>query len=360
MLPLADVAEQVLRALPLAVLVFDRRLRVLYRNRAADQLFGPVNGAADLAAAGTGQQPHLDWETELHRVLDTAAASRHDSVVLTGEGGKGRLLEAVATPLARADLPADAVILTVEDVTTRAGLERRLAVSERLAAVGKLAARVAHELNNPLDGILRYINLAIRVLGPDQGKVTGYLEESRKGLMRMAQIIGELLQFSRSSSTAFDETDINGTVEEAIRAMQQKADQAGVTVTALFREQRMPSLRGSMLFQVCCNLIKNAIDAMADGGRLTITSAVTARDVVIRFEDTGVGLPDDVQAIFEPFYTTKEPGEGTGLGLAICKDYIERLRGRITAESRTPSGAAFTLYIPLASCVPDSRRRTTP
>ena len=271
------------------------------------------------------------------------------------------LLNLVCAPLTGSDGRAVlGGVLAAEDITNRASLERRLAVSERLAAVGKLAARVAHELNNPLDGILRYINLAIRLLGPEAGvenKVVGYLEESRQGLMRMAQIISELLEFSRSSSAHFDEININSTVEEAVRTMQDKADRSGVVVTTVLRQERMPILRGGMLFQVCCNLIKNAVDAMPDGGRLTITAGVVDREVILRFEDTGIGLPDSVDRIFQPFFTTKKPGEGTGLGLAICKDYVERLHGRITAERGEPCGAVFTIYIPLASCVPDTHRK---
>ncbi len=357
--PLGDVAELVLQQLRRGILVFDSRLQVIYHNKAAEALFGVVETAADLARVGSARAEPLDLAANVETVLESGQTIRRDGLVFVTERDGERLLDVVGLPLAAAEGQGVlGAILAVEDVTHRAGLERRVAVSERLAAVGKLSARVAHELNNPLDGILRYINLAIRVL--DSGasdKVVGYLEESRKGLMRMAQIISELLEFSRSSAAGFDETNINDTVDEAVRALQEQADRAGVIVAAVYRDEKMPSLRGTMLFQVCCNLIKNAIDAMPETGRLTITTAVVDRDVVLRFEDTGVGLPDDVGAIFEPFFTTKLPGKGTGLGLAICKDYVERLHGRITAERREPQGAIFTLYIPLASCVPDSGRK---
>ncbi len=109
----------------------------------------------------------------------------------------------------------------------------------------------------------------------------------------------------------------------------------------------MPSVRGSKFFQVCCNLFKNAIEAMPDGGRLTITSAVIDDHVVLRVEDTGVGLPEDPQRVFEPFFTTKRDHDGTGLGLAICKEYIEGLDGRITAERRPQGGSVFTVSVPV-------------
>ncbi|MCH7812915.1 MAG: hypothetical protein IID40_02725 [Planctomycetes bacterium] len=353
-LPLAKVADYVLAGLPLAVLVFDRDLAVTYRNRAAEQLFCTGNNVATLLAAGTAVGQHGDWPNRLEQLFEAGTASHQDNVVFTaGKGAAGeRLLNLVCTPLAPlSDGPVTAGVLVAEDITTRAGLEKRLAVSERMAAVGQLAARVAHELNNPLDGILRYINLSLRQLERgDVAKVVEYLTESRQGLLRMAQITGDLLDYSRSSQTHFDEMNINRTVEEAIRTMQDKADRSGVTIAAAYRDDRMPSLRGGMLFQVCCNLVKNAIDAMPDGGRLTVSTAVVDDEVVLRFEDTGLGLPEPVEQVFEPFFTTKSPGQGTGLGLAICKDYAERLRGRIVAQHRRPTGAVFTVYLPLASC----------
>ena len=357
-LSLPEEAGQVLQGLPLGVLVFDRELRVVYRNELARRMFTSVATVPELLAAGVVEGSGRDWAAELARVLETRMPLRQDHVVFV-TGNTELLLNLVCTPLTdRSGGEVTGGILAIEDITNRAGLERRLAVSERLAPVGKLAARVAHELNNPLDGILRYINLSIRLLDASTaGKVVGYLEESRQGLMRMAQIISELLEFSRSSSARFEEMNINGAVEEAVRTMQDNAQRAGVMMATFLREEGMPVLRGGMLFQVCCNLIKNAIDAMPDGGRLTITAAVVDRQVVLRFEDTGVGLPDDIDRIFEPFFTTKKAGQGTGLGLAICKDYIERLHGRIVAQRGEPHGAVFTIHIPLASCAPDGHRK---
>lgn len=226
--------------------------------------------------------------------------------------------------------------------------EKRLKELQRLAGSDRLVARVAHELNNPLDGILRYINLALRLLekqGP--AKVADYLRESRKGLMRMVQITGDLLVYSR---TSYDETlasNVNAIVEEAVRSLQDRATESEVVITASYRDEGMPSMAGTKLYQVCCNLIKNALDAMESGGMLTIATGVLDSTVVLRFEDTGVGLPDDLEKIFEPFYTTKGSEEGTGLGLAICKEFVEQLRGTLTAGHRDGGGAVFTIKFPV-------------
>lgn len=215
----------------------------------------------------------------------------------------------------------------------------------------KLVARVAHELNNPLDGILRYINLAIRLIGDDApDKVVDYLHQSRKGLMRMVQITGELLTYARGDHGDYEETDINRVVEEAIRSMQDRAAESGIVMTAGYRDEDMPKVAGSKLYQVCCNLMKNAIDAMPDGGMLTINTGVVDGVVVLRFEDTGVGLPDNAERVFEPFYTTKDPNDGTGLGLAICREYVEGLGGTINASHGVDGGAVFSVQIPVERC----------
>jgi len=244
-------------------------------------------------------------------------------------------------------------LLVVEDVTASLSMEKRLAVSERMAALGKLAARVAHELNNPLDGILRYLGLARRVIEQNEpARATQYLEQSRAGLLRMVQIVTDLLEFSRSAHGSAEKTSINAMVEEAVKATSDKAAQSGVSVVCSL-EDRLPVVRsGENLFQVFYNLIKNAIDAMPDGGTLTVTTSMTDHDVLIRFEDTGTGLPPEIDRIFEPFFTTKAPGKGTGLGLAICRDIVEKYKGRLTAENREQGGARFTVRIPLESCIP--------
>jgi signal transduction histidine kinase len=218
-----------------------------------------------------------------------------------------------------------------------------------LTSLGKLASRVAHELNNPLDGILRYVNLALRLVdqSPDP-KLKSYLSESRAGLMRMIQIVGDLLEFSRVGDGLFEAASVNDVIEQAIKAVVAQAEAANVMISADFQTQQMPQTSGSRLYQVCLNLLKNAIEAMPAGGRLSVTSGQLANDVVIRIEDTGTGLPIPPEKVFEPFFTTKPPGKGTGLGLAICKDFVEDMHGSITAANGAERGAVFTVRIPLA------------
>ncbi len=346
----SELYPQVFEALSLGLVVFDHELRIRYRNRAADRWVAGHDGLVEALRAHAVDPRTIDWQTELRNLLAHRREARFDQVVYRRGQEPEQLLNFVCLPLDGPEPSAGAGVLVVEDVTAHAGLEKRLAVSERMAAVGRLAARVAHELNNPLDGILRYLNLAIRAVQSGQTeRLSDYLLQARGGLLRMTEIIRELVEFSRSAHTAFDDAGINAAVEEAVKVMSDKAMTAGIAMVCRF-EDELPATRGSSLFQVFCNLIKNALDAMPAGGTLTVVTRIADGAAVIRFEDTGVGLPESMERLFEPFFTTKAPGKGTGLGLAICKDIIEKHNGSITPAQRPGGGAVFTIRIPLDSC----------
>jgi C4-dicarboxylate-specific signal transduction histidine kinase len=239
--------------------------------------------------------------------------------------------------------------IIIEDITERVNIENQLAKTERLAAVGKLASRVAHELNNPMDGILRYLNLALRILQQEKlEKPISYLQQCRKGLMRMVQIISELLEFSRGSYAAFEYMQVDKIIEDALRTMESKITSADIQVLRHYNAGH-PQIRSGNLFQVFCNLIKNAVDEMPSGGQLSVTTRLIEPNIlVIEFRDTGPGFPpENTEAIFEPFFTTKERDKGTGLGLAISKDIVEKYNGRITARNHPEGGSVFTVQLPL-------------
>ncbi len=328
---------------------------ILHRNEAASHWLGEGTNLQEGLAGVRFLGPFDDWPSELRRVVDGEHAPTFECV-LTPTDAQSPTLVTIRCISAMGGEPsgrADAVVLVIEEGAKQADMEERIEVSRRLASLGKLAARVAHELNNPLDGILRYVNLAMRLAGeaPDD-RLKNYLTESRTGLMRMVQIISDLLEFSRSTDGEFEQTDINEVVEQAIRSLASNADANGVIVAADFHRTDMPCVRGSRLYQVVCNLIKNAVDAMPDGGRLALTTGIVSGEVMIEVADTGAGLPDDAQKVFEPFFTTKGAGKGTGIGLAICKDFVEDMNGTIHAANGAEGGAVFTVRLPLDSCLP--------
>ncbi len=346
----ANTAESILDQLGAAVLVVDRQGGTVYRNALA------VNWLPD-AATLTGAfadarflEPFDGWSAELTQVLRTGVGRRFCGVIRPQGSASTVSVSLHCSPLLdeKTRRPTGAVLLVQQGIEQEAVVEQ-LEVSNRLAALGKLAARVAHELNNPLDGILRYVNLALRLVGDTpESKLKTYLGESRTGLMRMVQIIGDLLEYSRTSDGAFDALGVNEIIEQAVKSHAAAAEGNGVVTAVDFQSHNMPRVSGSRLYQVCSNLIRNAIDAMPNGGRLSITSGLVQDEVVIRVSDTGMGLPEPIEKIFEPFYTTKPPGQGTGLGLTICKDFVEDMKGRLTATPGENGGATFTVRIPLA------------
>ena len=341
-----------LESMPTGLLAVAPDLRIRYRNAAAANRLPEGDDLPTVFAEARFLDSFDGWQKEIDRLIHTGGRVRFGCALPLQPNGPPDLVILKCSPLRRAYCGGVAgVLIHIEDGAEWEGLQQRLLVAERLAAVGKLAAKVAHELNSPLDGILRYVNLAMRLVRQaEEPKLQTYLSESRSGLQRMEQIIAELLQFSRESQGEQEAVPINEVVEQALDTLTSAADLHGVVVAVDFQDQHMPAVRGTRLYQVCCNLIKNAIDAMPSGGRLMLTTGLVAGDVVIQVSDTGIGLPQPADRVFEPFFTTKQPGQGTGLGLAICKEFIEDMKGVLTAEANQPTGAVFTVRLPVDSC----------
>lgn len=342
-----------LDALSCGVLLVDSRGRILYRNTRAAVWTDDVDNLDSVFGEARFPDPFNGWCDLLERVTETGESLAVDCFVDRSKSDRASPLILHCSLLSGdPGTPPAGVTITIQPRDqARAVVDERIEIAQRLVSLGKLAARVAHELNNPLDGILRYVNLALRVADDvPEPKLKSYLGESRTGLLRMVRIIGDLLEYSRTSNGEFDAMSINEVVEQAIRNTSTATRSAKILVAADFQENNMPVVGGSRLYQMCCNLIKNAFDAMPDGGRLTITTGLVNGHVIIRFTDTGEGLPDDVDALFQPFFTTKEPGKGTGLGLAICREFVEAMQGTITAAPSPTGGAVFTVRIPISSC----------
>ena len=344
------LGESIFQSLPIGIVAFDSDLKILLANVQAAKLIELCDYIDKSLAKGTDDKIWQGWTQQLTSAISTGKPCRFDDVSYTSDG-KTKLLRIACTPLDAAESAKNlGGIIVVEDVTERVNVQRRLANAERLAAVGKHASKVAHELNNPLDGILRYINLAMRIVEQENlVKPKEYLTQCRQGLMRMVQIVSELLEFSRSTYTPLEYAKVEQIVEDAVKTMESRAKAANISIVRNYTFG-MPQVRSGNLFQVFCNLAKNALDAMPNGGELRISTGPAGDDtVMIELRDTGTGFPPErTETIFEPFFTTKEGGKGTGLGLAICRDIVESCHGRITAENAPEGGSIFTVYLPVA------------
>ncbi len=350
------VDKSIVQSLPVAIVAFDQDLKIIEANPQATKLLGLGDYIDKSLAQGTDHKVWAGWTEQLRSALSTAQTCTFDEVSYTSNG-RTRLLRITFTPLK--DAGAQGTLggtIIVEDITEMANVQRQLADAERLAVVGKLASKVAHELNNPMDGILRYINLAMRIIEQENlEKPKEYLTQCRKGLMRMVQIVSELLEFSRSTYASLEYVRIEQLIEEAVKTMESRAEGFDIRILRDY-DRGIPEIRSGNLFQVFCNLSKNALDAMPQGGEFRISTRIEGQNIaVVEFRDSGSGFaPENADALFEPFFTTKDRGKGTGLGLAICRDIVESYHGRITAENVPAGGSIFTVFLPLPGKLRDN------
>jgi signal transduction histidine kinase len=235
-----------------------------------------------------------------------------------------------------------------ETLRLNAELRERLRLQEKLAMIGKLAAGVAHELNNPLDATLRCVRLARDRAGSDAEAVE-LLDLAHSGLQRMADIIRSLLTFSRQAAVEQSLQPVRDLVAEATScvsmAMGDAAPAFATDVPDALASIRVP--RG--LQQVLVNLLRNAADATGATGSVVVRCTREGDRLRLRVADDGPGMPPAVlDRAFEPFFTTKPPGKGTGLGLPISARIVEKFGGAISLECPAGGGTAVTVTLPLA------------
>jgi two-component system NtrC family sensor kinase len=271
------------------------------------------------------------------------------SVRRTDSDGEAKEWDIGTYPILDAVGKVDQVILFEEDVTERRHLEANLAQSEKLAAVGQLAAGVAHEINNPLTAVIANAQLMQRSMPPD-----GDMQESVDLILtagsRAAQVVRNLLDFARKEQYRFDRTDINETLRKTLELVQHEVVSRSI-VLSFDPDPELPRVMasGDHLQGVWLNLMLNAFDAL-DGlpGEIRISTRRREREVQVIFEDTGKGISaENLPRIFEPFFTTKLPGQGTGLGLSVCHQIIKQHNGQILADSELGRGTRFTVIFPV-------------
>ena len=234
--------------------------------------------------------------------------------------------------------------------------QTRLLHEHKMISLGRLSASVVHELNNPLAGILNYIRLMLKVMKrgsldqKNQEKFQRHLTLVESETHRCSKIVSNLLAFSRKSELELSEMNISELLEKCILLSQHKLMLQNVEIEVDLNPE-IPMVMGdfNQTQQCVINLIFNAIDAMLDGGTLTIISSFDPNRgmVEIRIEDTGCGIADeDLPHIFDPFYSTKTEGKGLGLGLSMVYGIIDRHKGTITVDSEVGKGTVFTISLP--------------
>ena len=340
--------EQLFSVAPCGLVLLDTRATIRLINPSAAYLLG-IEPDAVISKPLAEALP--SWkETPLYATLPSLldAQSTFESIGFDVPGPNSGRLRVWAAHVPNGSEHARGVLLTIIESTDVATLEQRLHRAEYQASIGKLARGIAHELNSPLDGVLRYTHLALEHLTEDS-PVREYLVHVKEGLDRMVRAVRAFLEFSRQVTTPVSRlANLNQLVEDALLLVQHRAKFQQINVVKHF-DPKLPAVLDGGLQHAIVNLIKNAFDAMPRGGTVTITTRSSGSHVDVDVEDTGAGIPEEIRSrVFEPFFSTKPIHQGSGLGLIIAKEVIERAGGSMEFTSQVRVGTTFRIHVPIA------------
>jgi PAS domain S-box-containing protein len=347
--------ENILESLDDGLLVLDLGDRIVWWNKALEELYGVPR----VSAVGRLLRDVFDAP-----VVETICAARRDSpegAVLSripvtrraADGNRSIIVNAAVVPLrAAGDEAAGAVgsIVILEDITRRVELEEQLQISEKMASIGLLAAGVAHEVNTPLTGISSFTQMLLEGADPEDPK-TRLLEKIERQTFRAAKIVNGLLNLSRPPSASAGDVapvDLNAVITDVLSLLEHQFELQHIKVRReLSAEPVMVVGFEHKLQQVFLNLFLNAKDAMPKGGWLSVTTSLKDGKATVELADTGSGIPSEYLArIYDPFFTTKSIGHGTGLGLSITYGIVREHHGAIDCESVVGQGTRFVLEFP--------------
>lgn len=311
--------------------------RLLLRNRASDQLYPQGVPTGDLHVC----HDSAVWDRLLAKLANPGPKENHPVLNVDGHA-----FEATYARVCGPDGTLRGVVMVARDITERLQTQAWRMQEERMAVVGRLAAGLAHELNNPLSCIALFTQQAIK-RASDDAPLREYLGTVLRNANQCAKIVKDLLVYARQRAPEKRATDAVELLRDVIRTVDASAAAANVKVVLAW--DGTPStytLDPDQMRQVLVNLALNGIDSMDGGGTLELRCARTADALLLAVKDTGCGIPAaDLELIFRPFFTTK--ATGTGLGLAVAQDIVHAHGGVITPESAAGCGTTFTVSLPL-------------
>ncbi len=329
------------------ILIFDKNINAITANPYFNKLLENQNGSSPLVLFSLYLK--LDKKNlydGLKNVVSKGKVWKMESVEFNTPSRKSCKLNVTSSPIKNIDGVIAGGNLVVEDITEKVKLEKELSISKRFASLGRFSGKIAHELNNPLDGILRFTNLAISLNNEDY-KLKNYLLQSKKGIEKIIDIVKSSLSLSRTSYYLQGKTSINNILKDVVTFLEHKIISQKIKIT-FDLDTRVSSIHSGDFFLAFINIVKNSLNAMPYGGNLKITSTNNGTNDIIIFKDNGTGIPHNIlHRIFDPFFTTKEDNQGTGLGLVICEDIIRRYGGNISVGSLEGKGTTFKISIPV-------------
>ncbi len=359
-----DFLDQIIACNPNAIMAADLKGEVLIWNQgaeetfgyAADEVIGKMN-IADIYPEGVARQV-----MKLMRSTENEGKGKLKSYPITFVNRHGEDLEGTlsASILYNERGEETASVGIFVDLRNRLEMERtlretqqHLLQSEKLAAMGRLTSQIAHELNNPLFGIMNTLELMKTEISPGN-KRRRLLDMSLSETVRLADMLKKMLSFSRPDQEEKININLNTVLDEIILLYEKRFRENSVKFK-FNPATNLPRVHASkdQLRQVFLNMISNAMDAMPDGGNLSITTASLEKKVKITITDTGTGIKaEHLEKVFDSFFTTKTDSvKGVGLGLSVCYGFIKDHEGDLTVDSKLGSGTTFTILLPVAGSV---------
>jgi len=353
-----EYLQNILANSPLMIVTTDLEGAVVSFNRKAELSLGYTADEVRGTSASSLFRDPAEGEALLRRVRQEGVVHEHETT-LTRRDRDEVPASLILSQLKDAHGEMLGTVVIGRDISGRKALMDQIIQSERLAAVGRLAAGVAHEINNPLAVIAEvsgYLeDLVAKVEGalpePLRGELLEGLPKIRAQIGRGRSITTRLLSFARKSEARVEAADVNAAVDEVLPFLEKQAKLARVTIERnLQPDLPRVAIEELQLEEVLINLITNSIQAMSDRGRGTIWLETLEQNgkVVVTVRDDGPGIDEEIRdRLFDPFVSTKGPGQGTGLGLSICYGIVKRYDGEIRVESSPGEGATFRVVLPV-------------
>lgn len=341
-----DYTRQVVANMPNGLLSIDTRGRIVSYNRLSLELLGLQE--SDVRALNL--KTIIDFQASgIDQTLANCRPILEREIQHKSKSGEMIPLSMSATPILEEDDQCQGAVIVLRDLREIKQLEEKVRRSEKLAAIGKLAAGVAHEIRNPLSSIRGFAQFLSQGL-KDSPKEQAYAQTMVSEVDRINRVVTDLLTFARPTTAEAVPADVTELVEHCVRLVQADADSRNITLRRNITDLSKVRLDTNQLTQALLNLLLNAMQAVESGGTIEIGAALKPSDdrLLLWVEDNGAGIqPDKFEKIFDPFYTTR--AKGTGLGLAIVHKIVENHQGEIGVESPPAGkkkGSRFTLFLP--------------